>query len=43
MNTLNIQFYAKIRKLPEKSLNICFLELLEEFHRDSKKSLTQPW
>ena len=31
MSTHNIQFHDKIRK---KSLNICFLELLEEFCRD---------
>ena len=35
MSTHNIQFQGKIRKVP---LNICFLELLEEFRRDSKKS-----
>ena len=34
MSTHNIQFHDKIRKLP---LNICFLELLEEFRRDSKQ------
>ena len=31
MSTHNIKFHDKIRK---KSLNICFLELLEEFCRD---------
>ena len=35
MSTHNIQFHDEIRK---KSLNICFLELLEEFCRDWKKS-----
>ena len=34
MSTHNIQFHDKVRK---KSLNICFLELLEEFCRDWKK------
>ena len=33
MGTHNIQFHDKIRI----SLNICFLELLEEFRRDSKQ------
>ena len=32
MSTHNIQFHDKIRK--KKLLNICFLELLEEFCRD---------
>ena len=32
MSTLNIKFNDKIRK----SVNICFLELSEEFPRDSK-------
>ena len=36
MSTHNIQIHDKIRKLPPKSLNICFLELSEEFRRDSK-------
>ena len=31
MSTHNIQFHDKIRK---KSLNMCFLEVLEEFCRD---------
>ena len=35
MITHNIQFHDKMRK---KSLNICFLELLEEFRRNSKTS-----
>ena len=34
MSTHNIQFH-KMRKFP---LNICFLELLEKFHSDSKKN-----
>ena len=33
MNTHYIQFHDKIRKL-----NICFLELSEDFRRDSKTS-----
>ena len=33
MSTNSIQFHDKIRK---KSLNICLLELSEEFRRDSK-------
>ena len=35
MRTHNIQFRDKMRKFP---LNICFLELSEEFRRDSKTS-----
>ena len=35
MSTNNIQFHDKIRNF---SLNICFLELAEEFRRDSKMS-----
>ena len=35
MGTQNIQFHDKIKKF---SLNICFLELAEEFRRDSKMS-----
>ena len=38
MCTHNIQFYDKII-----SLNICALELSEEFHRDSNTSSNQPW
>ena len=34
MSRHNIQFHYK----NEKSLNICFLELSKEFHRDSKTS-----
>ena len=34
MCTLNIHFHDKIGKIPKISLNICFLELLEEFPRD---------
>ena len=37
MSTLNIQFHDKIY------LNICFLDLSEEFHRDSKTSSNDPW
>ena len=40
MSTHSIQLHDKIRK---KSLNICFLELLEEFCRDSKTSSNDPW
>ena len=36
MSTHNIKCQDKIR-------NICFLELLEEFCRDSKTSLIKPW
>ena len=36
MSTHNIQFHDKNKK---NSLNICFLELSEEFRRDSKTSL----
>ena len=36
MNTTRIQFHQKI------SLNICFLELSEEFHRDSKNEFESP-
>ena len=35
MSTHNIQFHDKKKK---KYLNICFLELSEEFRRDSKMS-----
>ena len=35
MSTHNIQYHDKIRKI---SLNICFLELAEEFRRDSLMS-----
>ena len=38
MSTCNIHFHDKIGKIPKISLNICFLELLEEFPRDSKTS-----
>ena len=40
MSTHHIQFHDKIKK---KSLNICFLELLEEFRRYLKTSSDQPW
>ena len=33
----NIQFHDKIRKLSKISLNVCFLELSEEYPRDSKR------
>ena len=41
MNAYNIQFRdtCEIRQFP----NICFLELSEEFRRDSKMSLNEPW
>ena len=39
MSTHNIQFHDKIRK---KSLKVSFLELLEEFCRDRKKSSNHP-
>ena len=39
MSTHNIQFHDINKKI---SLNICFLELLEEFHRVSKTSLNHP-
>ena len=42
MNIHNIYIRGKIRKNPEISLNICFLELLDELPRDSKTSSNQP-
>ena len=36
MSTRNIHFYVKIGKNPKIPLNICLLELSEEFPRDSK-------
>ena len=36
MSTYNIHFLDKIGKIPKISLNICFLELLEEFPRGVK-------
>ena len=36
MSTHNIHFHNRVGKLPKISLNICFLELSEEFSRDSK-------
>ena len=39
MSTHNIQFDDKNKKI---SLNICCLELSEEFRRDSKTSSNQP-
>ena len=38
MSTRNNYFHDKIGKNPTISLNIYFLELLEEFPRDSKTS-----
>ena len=38
MSTHNIHFHDEIRKFPRKSLNICLLELSEEFCRDPKTS-----
>ena len=38
MSTYNIHFHDKIQTIPKISLNICFLELSEEFPRDSKPS-----
>ena len=38
MTTQSIHFHNEMRtKNPEISLNICFLELAEEFPRDSKR------
>ena len=39
-HNIHIQFHDKIRK---KSLNICFVELSEEFCRTQKTSSNQPW
>ena len=39
MSTHNVQFHDRIRKV---FLNICFLELSEEFRRDSKTSSSKP-
>ena len=39
MSTHNIHFHDKVGKIPEISLNICFLDPSEEFLRDSKMSL----
>ena len=37
MSTFNIHFHDEIeKKNPKISLNICFLELLEEFYRAEK-------
>ena len=38
MNAHNIRFNDEIRKKPNISQNICFLEITEEFLRDSKSS-----
>ena len=52
MNTHNIQTHdkkfspkkkKKNQKKKKKSLDICFHELSEEFRKDSKTSLNQPW
>ena len=40
MSTHNIQFHDKNKKI---SLNICFLELSEEFRRNSETSSNLPW
>ena len=39
MSTHNIHFLDEIGKIPKISQNVRFLELLEEFPRDSKMSL----
>ena len=36
MSTHNIHFHDKIENFHKMTLNICFLELSEEFPRDSK-------
>ena len=41
MSTNNINFMINYDK--KKSLNICFLELSEEFRRDSRTSSNYPW
>ena len=38
MSTHNIHFHDKIGKNPKTSLNICFLELSEEFSREIKNN-----
>ena len=38
MNTHNTYFHYKIGNIPKMFLNICFLELSEEFPRDSNPS-----
>ena len=42
MITHSIQIQDRIRKFPEILQNICFLELSEEFRRDSKASRNHP-
>ena len=43
MSTNNIHFLDRIiKKVPKINLNICFLEQLEEFPRDSETSSNQP-
>ena len=42
MSTRNIHFHDKIRKIPLKSQNICFLKLSKEFPRDTKTSSNHP-
>ena len=43
MSKHTIHVHDKIRKIPKIFLNICFLELSEEFPMDSKISLNHPW
>ena len=43
MNTHNIHLHDTIRNFPKISPNISFLEISEEFPRDLKASLNQPW
>ena len=40
MSTHNRKFHDKIKK--KKSPKMCFLEIMEEFHRDSKISFSHP-
>ena len=42
MRTHNIRFNDEIRNFPKIALNICFLELSEEFPRASNTSLNKP-
>ena len=42
MSTHNIHVQDITRKIPKISLSICFLELSEEFPRDSKISSNWP-
>ena len=43
MSTHSTHFHGKIRKFPKIPLNISFLELLEEFPKNSEMSSNQPW